>query len=162
MDEKKRPAGLPEVHPQIVGYWDCKTCGRPDLQYVLTQTGGICWQCLQDNPVVKRANQLEVEHRGVVRKLHFRNRHKGSRHSVNAKIRTTVIKRALYRLRDRHYEEYMLLLQEERVAAGWPPQLAAEENVLANAVLTIEKRLRYLRYIPPEELDATTDTQGPA
>lgn len=151
------------MHPQIVGYWDCKVCGAPDLQYVLTQTGGICWTCLQNNPVVKRANQLEVEHKGVVRKLQRRNQNsRPGRHSVNAKIRRTVINRALSRLKDRHFEEFMLLLQEERIAAGWPPQLAAEENVLADAVLTIESRLRYLRFIPPEELDATTSPQGPA
>lgn len=151
------------THPMLAGYWNCKRCQAPELQYVLTQTGGICWKCLQNDPVVKRSHELEIEMKGVVAKVHNRRKSpRRYRHSANAKVRPLAISRALARLRDRHMEEFMLLLQEERIKLGWPPQLAAEENVLADAVWRIDQRLRYLRYITPEELDGSAPDPRPA
>ncbi|MBP6728174.1 MAG: hypothetical protein KA129_01015 [Microthrixaceae bacterium] len=152
-------------HPMLQGYWTCKnpSCREQELQYLLTQTGGLCWKCFQNQPVVKRANELEVEMAGVVQRVSNRQRgNRAWRHSANVKVRLKAITRALHRLRDRHFEEYMILLQEERIKLGWPPQLAARENVLADGVVTIEKRLRYLRFIPPEDLDADSPYEDPA
>lgn len=147
-----------EPHPGIVGYLNCKRCGRPELHYLMTQTAGICWDCVMNNPVVKRSKELEVQHRGVVAKViqqsAGRARRKRNRHSANAYIRKVTIDRALRRLRDRHAEEFFLLLQEERIAAGWPPQMARDENIIGRAIETMGDRLRYLRFISPEELDA--------
>lgn len=140
----------------LAGYWNCKRCQAPELKYLLTQTGGICWECLQNDPVVKRSHELEIEMRGVVTKVRNQMKRKRPyRHSANAKVRPKAIAKALARLRDRHLEEFMLLLQEERIKLGWPPQVAAQENVLADAVWKIDERLRYLRFITPEELDGT-------
>ena len=58
-------------HPMLQGYWTCKnpSCREQELQYLLTQTGGLCWKCFQNQPVVKRANELEVEMAGVVQRV---------------------------------------------------------------------------------------------
>ena len=53
------------------------------------------------------------------------------------------------------FSTLLLFVQEERIKLGWPPQVAAQENVLADAVWKIDQRLRYLRFITPEELDGT-------
>ncbi len=152
-------------HPQLQGYRDCTnpSCREPELIYLTAQTGGLCWTCFQNQPVVKRAKELEVEMAGVVQRVSNRQRGQNrNHHSVNVKVRIQAIRAALQRLRDRHFEEYLILLQEERINRGWPPQVAARENVLADGVVTIEKRLRYLRFIPPEELDADSPYEDAA
>lgn len=152
-------------HPSIVGYQPCKRCGTQELKYLMHQTGGLCWSCIMDDPVVKRSKELEVSHRGLVASVRNasagRARRKTTHHSVNASVRQLTIRRALHRLRDRHFEEYHMLLQEERIAAGWPPKVAMEENIIGRAIETMAARLRYLRFIPPEDLDADSpNTQG--
>lgn len=145
-------------HPDIVGYLDCKRCGQPELKYLMSQTAGLCWDCVLANPVVQRAKELEISHRGVVtsilRDAGKKARKQRNRHSANVHIRQLTTRRALHRLRDRHAEEYFLLLQEERIAAGWPPQVARDLNIIGRAIETMGERLRYLRFISPEELDA--------
>jgi len=142
----------------LAGYVICRTCKGQTLEYLAYQTNGDCWSCFQRNPTLRRAAELEIAAEGAIAQLQratsfsrARVLNGQPRAYADTKAMDRTRSRAFYRLSRRHFEEFHLLWQEERIKEGMPPRVSAQLNVMASAVKTIDDRLRYLRYIPGDD-----------
>jgi hypothetical protein len=149
----------------VEGFIPCRICDRLVVDYLAYQSGHLCLNCITAEPAALHAQMRELAI-GAGRQFSYLSVTDSDPRrqprpvdpklaKARGKLADRAAKSARVRLANRHFGEYLLLLQSERAKRGLHPLLCVEEGVLVEALRTIEEGLTY----PLFNVEALTHAQ---